>query len=164
MSNVAPMESLRRLALVEQRTVEAGGWNMQVALALADELDCHYTTVYGYWRKVKAFARRGVTTDIDKWRRQQIATLDNVQMEARKNKDYSGAVRAIEVQAKIIGTIAPTNVNVNHAVTVVNPALVAQMSRMSVDELRSLTDAKNENAAPIIEAAFEPVAEVEPAK
>lgn len=163
MSNVAPMESLRRLALVEQRTVEAGGWNMQVALALADELDCHYTTVYGYWRKVKAFARRGVTTDIDKWRRQQIATLDNVQMEARKNKDYSGAVRAIEVQAKIIGTIAPTKVDVSHSVTV-NPALVAQMSRMTPDELRKLTDANSPNPTPIIEAEFEPVADVEPAK
>lgn len=136
MSNVAPMETLKRLALVEQRTVEAGGWNMQVALDLADEMGVHYTTVYGYWRKVKAFARRGVTTDIDKWRRQQIATLDNVQLEARKNKDYGAAVKAIETQAKIIGTIAPTKVDVTH--TAVVPANVASVvANMSPAQLQT---------------------------
>lgn len=153
----------QRVAIVDAM-VRKKGWNVGVCNELALTLGVDRRTVYRLRAMANRWTRTHVRpTDIEAFRLQQLVALSDISNEAREAKDYSAAVRAIDTQAKIIGTIAPTKVDVNHSVTV-NPALVAQMSRLSVDELRTLTDAKNENAAPIIEAEFEPVAEVEPAK
>jgi len=124
------MVTLDRLATVERMVIENGGWNTIVCREIAETLGVHTGTVYDYWNQVKRFARRGMSADVATWRRQQVANLDNIQMEARKNKDYGSATRAIKVQAEILGTLAATNVNVTATTRIdVSPAVVDLVSQ-----------------------------------
>lgn len=152
MPTISHDETFRRLVVVEGMVHERG-WSTATVEALTKELQVNRSTIYDYWRKVKAYTRRGVTLDIEKWRRQQMIDLDNIKMQAIREKDLPSAIRAIETQAKIVGTIAPTNVNVNHTTTV-SPAMAVRLSGLSVTELQQIAQKPDE---PVIDAQFEPI-------
>ena len=158
MANVSAPLMFKRISRVDE-VMRTEGWNLAIVEKLADELGVDRATVY----KLRSRASRWTQSqmrpqDTENWRAQQMQALTDTALEARKNKDYSAAVRAIEVQAKIIGTIAPTNVNVNHTTTV-NPALSVKLSGLSVTQLTAIAQRKDPEEAPeVVEAELvEPV-------
>ena len=161
MPTVTHDETFRRLALVEAKAFEKG-WNTSTVAELTAELGIDRSTVYEYWRKVKAYTRRGVTLDVDKWRKQQMVDLDNIKMMAMRTADLPSAVRAIEVQAKIIGTIAPAGTKIDVSINQQNIAATATLSTMSTDQLA--TDVaqlleRRQQMLPVVEAECEVVKE-----
>lgn len=125
--------------------VQQRGWSVEVAHDLAVELGVSVRTVHRYWEKARRWTRQTLRAgDIEKWRAQQIQALTNIATEARMNKDYTAAVRAIDVQAKIIGTISPLNLNVaarvEHVAVVIPQVLDAvsgQPRQITLDEIQS---------------------------
>jgi hypothetical protein len=73
------------------------------------------------------------------WRAEQLQALSDISREARENRDYSAASRAIEVQAKIVGTISPikvdARVSLEGAVVVIPEVLDAASGRPRVVEV-----------------------------
>jgi len=149
--------------------VSKRGWSIDLAGQLAKEMGVSRRTVERYWVKAQQWTKRSMRAgDPDLWRANLLSLVHTGAVRALDEGKYTDLAALVKAGGALTGTIAPTNVNVNHAVTVVNPALVAQMSRMSADELRQLTDGeeekrKRELAAAeagngvVVEAEFEPV-------
>lgn len=110
MGNVAGIIQVSRVDRVDQ-VVRERGWSLAVARELAIEFGCSLNTVYRYWNRCRRWTQATMKAgDLEMWRAQQVQQLTEVAIEARKAKDYKSTVRAIEAQAKIIGTIAPLKV------------------------------------------------------
>lgn len=153
MANVGAPLMFKRVARVDE-VMRTEGWSLRIVDRLAEELGVDRATVYKLRRRASQWTQSQMRPgDAENWRAQQMQALTETALEARKAKDYSAAVRAIEVQAKIVGTIAPTNVNVNHTTTV-SPAMAVRLSGLSVTELQQIAQKPDE---PVIDAQFEPI-------
>lgn len=146
----SPAITFKQIARVDE-VVRTRGWNMAIADSLAEELGVHRRTVY----RMKARAQRWTQNqlrpaDLDKWRVEQVQFLADTALMARVEGDFTAAARCIDIQAKIIGTIAPTKVEVSGSYSVTHQAAIARVSHLSPAELLG-------TAQPAIEAEFEPV-------
>jgi hypothetical protein len=106
------------------------GWNLAIVDALAEELNVDRATIYRCRSRAQRWTRDQLRpANIETWRVQQVQFLADTALEARKDKDYGAAARCIDIQAKIIGTIAPTKVDVTSTTRLdVSPAVVALVS------------------------------------
>lgn len=149
----------RQIAHVDE-VMRTRGWNAKIVEQIAEELGVDRRTVY----RIRARALRWTQgqmrpADVENWRAQQVQALADTALEARQNGDYAAAAKCYDIQAKIVGTIAPTKVEVSGTVSHTHDVAIGQVSRLSVDELRALADTQK----PAIEATFAPVdAESEP--
>lgn len=153
MANIAAPLMFKRIARVDE-VMRLEGWNLGIVDRLAEELGVDRATVYKLRRRAEQWTQGQMRPqDSENWRAKQMQALTETALEARKNKDYSAAVRAIEIQAKIVGTIAPTKVDVTH--TAVVPANVASVvANMAPEQIRALTERR------VIEVESAPVGAV----
>lgn len=134
---------MARIAHVD-RVVRERGWSLDTIQKLADDLDCDVRTIYRYWSKARRWTQATLATgDLKRWRTEQVVALAEVARLARDEKEYSAATRAIEVQAKIIGTIAPTKVEMSGMVAhvpvlpTVRDAETGERRGLTVDEIEA---------------------------
>lgn len=151
--NVAHSVTFEQLAHVDE-AMRTRGWNAKIVEDLARELDVDRRTVYRIRARARAWTQKQLRpADLDAWRVQQVQFLGETAIRAANAGEYRDAARCIDIQAKIIGTIAPTKVEHSGHVSVVHSAAAARVSH--------LTDAQIMQAAfsdkPAIEAAFEEV-------
>lgn len=142
-----------QLAIVEE-TMRVKGWNPRVAEELAVRLGVTRRTVYNIRSRAIQWTKRQLRTeDIEARRAEQYQLADEAARSALAKGDYAGVASLLKVQASLTGTIAPTNVNVNHTTTV-SPAMAVRLSGLSVTELQQIAQKPDE---PVIDAQFEPV-------
>ena len=135
MSAGTSVTMFRQIAHVDE-VMRTRGWNASIVEQIAKDLGVDRRTVYRIRARALRWTRGQLRPDdVENWRAQQVQALADTALEARQSGDYAAAAKCYDIQAKIVGTIAPTNVNVRHAVTVVDPRLAAEMSRKSVGEL-----------------------------
>jgi hypothetical protein len=130
---------LRRALEVDQ-AVRQRGWSLALAHDLAEKWGCDERTVRRYWHRGRKWTQSSLAPgDLEMWRAEQLQALSDISREARENRDYSAASRAIEVQAKIVGTISPikvdARVSLEGAVVVIPEVLDAASGRPRVVEV-----------------------------
>lgn len=137
------------------------GWSLRVADELAEELGVDRRTVYRLRNRANRWTQEQLRPqDVDRWRARQLQLADEAARSALAKNDYAGVAALLKVSAGLTGTIAPTNVNVHHTATLVNPAVAAKMSALSVDDLRQMVkkaETADDSEKAVIEAEFEPV-------
>lgn len=153
MANVAAPLMFKRVSRVDE-VMRTKGWNLSIVDALAEELGVDRVTIYKLRNRAIQWTKRAIRPEnVDTWRAQQVQLLHEAAIGAKNEGKYAEAARCVDIQAKIIGTIAPTNVNVNHSVGV-SPQLSARMSGLSITELRQLAKPKaadGESAPEVVE-------------
>lgn len=135
--------------------VKEHGWNLMIAREIAVELGVSLATVRRDWHRVRTWTQRVLRTDdIALWRSEQVNLLTDIARDARRDRDYTGAVRAIETQAKIIGTIAPTRVEATVTGTVLHVPVVTPApeapAALGVDDLSRIIDATFAEVEPAV--------------
>ncbi len=142
MAAISAHTNFVNISIVDE-TIRAKGWNTGVVMELAARLGVSHKTVY----KLRARAERWTQgtlrpDDVAKWRMRQVQALEEIWRQARDAQDYKGAAKALEVQARLVGSIAPQNVNVNVSGTVTHEheAAVAKISQMEPNMLAQLAD------------------------
>ena len=154
LSNALASVQFAQIARVDE-VVRKRGWNLVVADDLARELGVDRRTIYRHRGRAQAWTQKHLSPqDIERWRLEQVVLLGDTAREARDKGDFAATARCIEIQAKIIGTIAPTKVDVTSTVSVVHSAAVARLSTLSMDELRQMTEPRQ-----IVDAVSVPVAD-----
>lgn len=130
MSQTSAEMIYQRVAIVDE-VMRKKGWNVGVVNELALTLGCDRRAVYRLRNMAISWTRKHLRpTDIAAWRTQQVQALADISNEARENGDYGAAVRAIRTQAEILGTIAPTKVDVTSTTRLdVSPAVVDLVSQ-----------------------------------
>lgn len=147
------LQTFRQIAHVDE-VMRTKGWNAAIVEQIAKELGVDRRTVYRIRARALRWTRGQLRpTDVENWRAQQVQALSETALEARQAGDYAAAAKCYDTQAKIVGTIAPTNVNVNHTTTV-SPAMAVRLSGLSVTELQQIAQKPDE---PAIDAQFEPI-------
>lgn len=113
------------------KAVQDRGWSLAVARDLAVELNVSLATVYRYWEKCRIWTQRTIQVgDLEKWRAKQVSDLDRIRGKCEHAGDHDRAIRAIETQAKIIGTIAPVRVDARITGMVTHVPLTADLPRL----------------------------------
>lgn len=127
----------QRVAIVDEM-IRRKGWSLATANELALTMNVSRSTVYRLRNMATAWTRKHLRpTNIEAFRLQQVVALSDIAMEARENKDYGAAVRAVRTQAEIIGTIAApgVKVDVNIAQNVTLSAAIARVSALEPEQL-----------------------------
>lgn len=155
-STGASEQVFQRVAIVDE-LIRKKGWNLGVANELALTMGVDRSTVYRLRNMADSWTRRHIRpTNIEAFRLQQVVALGDIANEAREAKDYSAAVRALDTQAKIIGTISPTKVEVSGGYSVTHQAAIARVSALGVDELRGIAQREVIEVAAVESATDEP--------
>lgn len=138
------------------------GWSLRVADDLASELGVDRRTVYRLRNRANRWTQEQLRPqDVDRWRARQLQLADEAARMALAKGDYAGVASLLKVSAGLTGTIAPTNVNVNHTTTV-NPALSVKLSGLTVTELTAIAQRRAPDAEPeVVEGELvDPAADV----
>lgn len=147
MANVAAPLMFKRVSRVDE-VMRTKGWNLAIVDALAEELGVDRVTVYKLRNRAIQWTQRAIRPEnVDAWRAQQVQLLHEAAIGAKNEGKYAEAARCIDVQAKIIGSIAPTNVSVTHNVGV-SPALSVKLSGLTVTELTAIAQRRDPGAEP----------------
>lgn len=136
---------------------------MGTAAELAVELGVDVRTIHRYWEKARRWTRETMkASDVARWRAEQVLQLARIAEEARLDKDYGSAIRALEAQAKIVGTIAPTRVEMSGTVAhvpvlpTIRDAETGERRGLTVDEIEAEVE-RLRRAALAIETTAVPV-------
>lgn len=152
-SNVQAHDIMHKIGRVDE-VMRQKGWSVAIAQELANELGVSMRQVYRWRGKAQRWTQAHMKADdVARWRAAQLQLADQAAREALMDKDYTAVAKLLQVGAGLAGTIAPTNVNVNHAVTVIPPAVSARLSGLSTDELRQIAERGRE----VIEVEATPV-------
>lgn len=139
--------TVQRIAAVQQG-VSDYGWSASTIERLAKELNISTRTVRRCWdRAVKLTRRAFDPSNVEKMRVRQVMRLETNIANAARTGDYSAAMKGEQVYAQLVGTVAPTNVNVTHNVGV-SPALSVKLSGLSVTELTAIAQRRAPDAEP----------------
>lgn len=147
------LQSFRQIAHVDE-VMRTRGWNATIVEQIAKDLGVDRRTVYRIRARALRWTRGQLRPDdVENWRAQQVQALADTALEARQSGDYAAAAKCYDIQAKIVGTIAPTKVDVTH--TAVVPANVASVvANMAPEQIRALTERR------VIEVESAPVGAV----
>tara|TARA_R110000868_G_scaffold198409_1_gene444716 strand:- start:375 stop:1094 length:720 start_codon:yes stop_codon:yes gene_type:complete len=152
-----------------QAIVREHGWSVSTAMIAAEELQVSTRTIQRMWWRGVRWAVEGVNDGTtDDLRARQILRLEETIAAAVREKQYSAAVKGEQVYAMLVGTYAPVQVHHTGAVSVNHSAAIAQVSRLTPEELRALATGEPRQiidveatveAAPVLE---EPLVEAAP--
>ena len=122
-----------------QAIVREHGWSVSTAMIAAEELQVSTRTIQRMWWRGVRWAVEGVNDGTtDDLRARQILRLEETIAAAVQDKQYGAAVKGEQVYAMLVGTYAPVQVHHTGAVSVNHSAAIAQVSRLTPEELRAL--------------------------
>lgn len=143
------------------KAVSREGWSIDLAGRLAKEMGVSRRTIERYWVKAQMWTKRSMKAgDPELWRANLLSLVHTGAIRALDEGKYMDLAALVKAGGSLTGTIAPTNVNVHHTATLVNPAVAAKMSALSVDDLRQMVkkaETADDSEKAVIEAEFEPV-------
>ena len=132
-------------------------WSIVTAAALADELGVARPARRA-WGKVQRWTRASLNpANVERMRVRQLMRLEANIAAAAAAGQYGAAFKGEQVYGQLTGTIAPMKVEVSGGYSVTHQAAIANVSRLSVDELRASVNAQDTVRARVIEGSVQPV-------
>jgi len=148
-----------------QAIVREHGWSTSTAMIAAEELQVSTRTIQRMWWRGVRWAVEGVNdSTTDDLRARQILRLEETIAAAVREKQYGAAVKGEQVYAMLVGTYAPVQVHHSGAVSVNHSAAIAQVSRLTPEELRALATGEPRQIIDVEAVSAAPEASSEPAE
>ena len=115
------------------------GYSVRVEADLMAELHCSARTIRRDWNLGRRMTQRAMdTANTEVFRAEQVQTLREIQRKAIAKGDFTAAARAVDIEAKIIGTIAPVKVDNRHSGTVIHVPMGATPIETLATEIDTL--------------------------